>query len=168
MCDALGACAEHLISFGGHAMAGGLRIEPKNIDAFTAAMLDYAGKNMTPQQLVPVLRLEAETTLSALSYPVVDRLARLGPFGMGNPRPLVAIRSCRIVTPPRRMGRSGQTVSLLLAQNGATMRAVGFRMGDLADLLVGIDRVDVAAEPTLNHFRGTTSVELKLRDVRWD
>jgi hypothetical protein len=56
---------------------------------------------------------------------------------------------------------------VLGAPDGGRIRAVGFGMGDLADELAGIKTVDVAAEPTLNHFRGNTSVELKLRDVKW-
>ncbi len=45
---------------------------------------------------------------------------------------------------------------------------MGFRMGDLADLLVGVNSIDVAAEPVLNTFNGRTTVELKLLDVQWD
>ena len=46
------------------------------------------------------------------------------------------------------------------------MRCVGFGMGDLADELVGVHEVDIAAEPVLNHYNGSTSVELHLKDVR--
>ena len=47
------------------------------------------------------------------------------------------------------------------------MRAVGFGMGDLADYCVGVNHVDIAAEPVLNTFRGRTSVEMHLKDVTW-
>jgi single-stranded-DNA-specific exonuclease len=165
---ALAACAEHLESFGGHAMAGGLRIAWDKIAAFARAMTGYAREHLDPAELTLALRIDAETTLSALSYNVAEHLARMKPYGQGNPRPVMAIRTCRVVTSPRRMGRSGQTVGLILGQNGTTMRAVGFGMGDLADLLVGVGEVDVAAAPTLNHFQGRTSVELQLQDVRWE
>ena len=48
------------------------------------------------------------------------------------------------------------------------MRAVGFGMGDLAEMLVGVNAVDVAFEPQLNTFRGQTNVQAMLRDVRWE
>ena len=70
--------------------------------------------------------------------------------------------------PPRRMGRSGQTVALVLGQGNTRIRAVGFKMGELTDCLAGVNRVDVAATPVLNTFRGVTSIELRLRDVAWD
>jgi single-stranded-DNA-specific exonuclease len=167
MHSALAACSTHLVSFGGHAMAGGIRIRRDDVPAFTAAMQQYAAANIRPEQLRPELRIDAQTTLPALGCAVVEHLSRLAPFGQGNPPPVVAIRGCRLVVPPRRMGRTGQTVSLVLAQNDTTLRAVGFNMGDLADSLVGINTVDVAAEPVLNTFNGMTSVELKLRDVVW-
>ncbi|MFW6146708.1 MAG: single-stranded-DNA-specific exonuclease RecJ, partial [Planctomycetota bacterium] len=118
-------------------------------------------------QLVPALRIDAETRLANLTFPIARRLADLAPFGQANPRPLVALRDCEVVNPPRRMGRGGGTAGLTLGQNGTCVRAVGFGMGDLADLLEGVSRVDVAAEVMLNTFNGRTNVELKLRDVRW-
>jgi len=78
MRDALAACSEHLLSFGGHAMAGGLRIERERMDAFAAAMADYAEKNISSEQLAATLKIDAETTLPALSYNVVAHLERLG------------------------------------------------------------------------------------------
>jgi len=167
MRDALAACGEHLMSFGGHAMAGGLRIAPDRIGPFAAAMINYARTNIADEQLVPSLDIDAEVTLAALNYKTVEHLGRLGPHGQGNGPPLVAIRGCKVVTPPRRMGRSGQTAGMILAQDQTTMRAVGFAMGDLADLLAGINTVDVAAQPKLNTFNGRTSIELKLKDVSW-
>jgi single-stranded-DNA-specific exonuclease len=167
MRDALAACAEHLVSFGGHAMAGGIRIESREIPDFTQAMLDYAARNISEEDLVPTVRIDAETTLPALGFAVASQLAKLAPFGQGNPRPVVALRGCEVVRAPRRIGRTGQTVSMVLGQDGTTMRVVGFGMGHLAEALEGIRTVDVAAEPMLSSFGGVTNVELKLRDAKW-
>ena len=168
MRDALAACGEHLVSFGGHAMAGGLRVSRENIDRFTDAFLEYARQNVPDGELTPALEIDAETTLGALRYAVVEHLERLSPFGHGNPAPVVAIRGAEVAIPPKRMGRTGTTVGMTLAQDGASIRAVGFGMGDLADHLAGVPRVDVAAQPVLNTFNGRTTVELKLLDVRWE
>ncbi|MDY6914659.1 MAG: single-stranded-DNA-specific exonuclease RecJ [Planctomycetota bacterium] len=167
MCHALAACSEHLISCGGHAMAGGLKIAADKLDEFAAAMSRYAAGVISDRQLTPRLDIDAEATLASLGYQMVSHLVRLAPFGQGNPPPLVAVRSCELLDQPRRMGRSGQTVGMTLRQGGATLRAVGFGMGDLADELVGVNHIDVAAEPVLNSFNGRTSVELKLKDVQW-
>ena len=168
MSDALTACGEHLVSFGGHAMAGGVRIEPGKLDAFAAAMEDCARRCFADSPLPgPTLTVDAETTLAALDYRTVEHIRRLAPFGQGNPAPVVAVRGCKVLVPPRRMGRSGQTVGMTLGQNNVSMRVVGFSMGDLADHLVGINTAAVAGEPVLNTFNGRTTVELQLKDVAW-
>jgi single-stranded-DNA-specific exonuclease len=167
MRDALAACAEYLRNFGGHAMAGGLRIDRERIDDFAAAFIAYANAHIDADRLQPTLRVDGETTLPALGYSVVEHLARLAPFGQGNPPPVLAIRGCQVLGPPRRMGQGGGVLSVMLSQNGASMRAVGFGMGELAEQLVGVTEVDVAAEPTINTFNGRSAAELKLKDVSW-
>lgn len=168
MRDALAACEEYLVSFGGHAMAGGLRIKPERIEAFSDAFTQYANRHVSEEQLTTPLAIDVETSLGSLNYHVAAHIEKLAPFGQGNPSPLVAIRGCEIISPPRRMGRNGSTVGMILRQGNYRMRAVGFSMGDLADALVGTHTVDIVALPVLNRFNGQTSVELQLKDIRWD
>jgi single-stranded-DNA-specific exonuclease len=167
MRDALAACADLLVRFGGHAMAGGLAIETSQLDAFAERFGQVAAEQLQAADLTTGLEIDAEAGLEDLAYPAVERIDRMGPFGSGNPRPVVALRNCKVVNPPRRMGKTGRTVGMVLGQGPVTLRAVGFGMGDLTDLLSGVNEIDVAAEPVLNHFRGRTSVELQLRDVCW-
>jgi single-stranded-DNA-specific exonuclease len=165
--EALSACAEHLESFGGHAMAAGVRIRPEKVADLAAAMEHFAQSHGLEPSPLPPLEIDAEATLASLSYRTVEHVTRLAPFGQGNPPPLVAIRGLKVLMPPQRMGRTGQTVGMTLNQGESNVRAVGFSMGDLADLLVGVNEVDVAAQPVFNTYRGRTSVELHLRDVVW-
>ena len=173
MRDALAACSGDLIGFGGHAMAGGLRISPDAVEKFVVDFERYAVENIHEETILPTLAIDAQVNLSELSYPVVEQLERLSPFGRGNPRPVVAVRSCGILTHPQRMGRNGGAVSFIVAQNtdtrqGSRMRCVGFGMGELADELAGVNTVDIAGEPVLNHFNGSSSVEMHLCDVVWE
>jgi len=167
MAEALHACSEHVSSYGGHAMAGGIRLARKNVEAFTKAFEKYAKQHVTDEHLTAVLHIEAETAMEALSYNTVQQLERMAPFGQGNRRPVVAIRGCEMIMPPKRMGRSGQTLGLLLGRGDCRMRAVGFGMGDLADQLQYAQNVDIAGEPMLNTYNGQTTVEIRLRDVKW-
>lgn len=166
--DALAACAEHLESFGGHAMAGGVKVRPENLDAFTGAINAYARRRLGGRERTPELVVDAEAALSDLSYKAVEHMTRLAPFGQGNPSPALALPGCRVLTPPRRIGKGGGSATLTVGQSGTTLRAVGFGMGDLADCLRGVRQVDLVAEPVLNRFRGRTQVELKLLDARWE
>jgi len=165
---ALAACGDHLEGFGGHAMAAGLTIDRRKLDAFSDAFVSYASSHISAEQLTPVLKIDATTTLADLSYDTVRNLSKMAPFGRGNAAPVVAVKDCQVLTGPRRIGRSGTTISMTLGHQAASMRAVGFGMGDLAEMLVGVNAVDVAFEPQLNTFRGNTTVQAMLRDVRWE
>ncbi len=165
---ALDGCSQYLEGFGGHAMAAGLRIKADKIDAFAEAFEAQAAAQIAGTELTPKLAIDVESSLNQLGFNTVNQLARLGPFGQANPRPVVAFMGCQLLGEPKRIGRAGQSVSMVLKQHGSRMRTVGFGMGDLADYLLGINSVDVVAEPVLNTFNGRTSVELKLIDVRWE
>ena len=165
--DALAACSRHLRSFGGHAMAGGLRIDRDRIEDFAGDMAAYALQHVPAGQLAARLDIDAECSLAELNHNTIQHLGKLGPYGQGNPEPVVAVRNCRVVTSPRRMGRSGGTIGMLLGQGDVKMRAVGFNMGDLADILEGVRTIDVAGTPGINCFQGRTSVEMHLKDVSW-
>ena len=117
--------------------------------------------------LQPVLRIDAQADLAALDLAVVERLEKLAPFGRGNPRAVVAVRNVKLLSPPQRMGRAGNTVSFIVGQGAGRMRCVGFGMGKLADELDGVEGIDVAGTPVLNRFAGRSSAEMHLRDVRW-
>lgn len=169
MRDALAACSTHLTSFGGHAMAGGLKLPTENLPAFAEAFCRHASGVVTEEMLTPAMNIDAEVALPELSHSVVRQLERLGPFGRGNPRPVVVARNCRLLTAPQRMGRTGQTVSFIVAQDAdgaGRLRCVGFGMGELADRLAGVRNIDIAGEAAINRFNGRETVECHLHDVR--
>jgi len=87
---ALADCSEHLIAYGGHAMAAGLRIKPENIESFTEAFVQRANQLLSGKDMIPTLRLDAEASLDELTEPVVRIVERMSPFGSGNPRPKFA------------------------------------------------------------------------------
>lgn len=166
--QAFDACRGHLVSFGGHAMAAGLKIAPEQVPAFVAALGEHARTHLPEELLQPGLLLDAEARLAELALPVVEQVQAMAPFGAGNPSVSLAVRGVRVSGPPRRMGRTGKTLSLLAEQEGVRMRCVGFDMGDLADRLVSGQTVDIAGEPTINRFAGRVNVEMMLHDVAWE
>jgi single-stranded-DNA-specific exonuclease len=151
-------------------MAGGLRLKKDKLPAFARDFAAFCRSILRPEDLLPSLRIDAEASLAELSMPVVDQIARLAPFGQGNPAPMVALRNCRILSPPQRMGRTGATISFLASQNGTAerIRCVGFNMGQLPDKLMGVQTVDLAGKPMVNTYNGRSSPELHITDVAWD
>ena len=164
---ALTACGHHLVSFGGHAAAAGLKIEESKLDHFRADFCEHAASNIQPHQREAELWIDAEAPLSAFNVPTVDQIERLAPFGQGNRRPVISATGVRLTEPPTRMGGGGRHLSLKLEQHGVKMRAVAFGHGDWADELAQIDGpLAVAFQPIINDFRGQRKVELHLSDWR--
>ncbi len=163
----LDACSEHLVTFGGHRAAAGLRIEADRVDAFRDAFCDHVTTTHEFTDRDSELRIDAEVRLADVTRRAVRELDRLGPFGARNPRPLFAATNVALAEPPRTMGEGGNHLQLRVKQNGATLRAIAFGKGDWAEEIAaaGPD-ISISFAPGLNRYRGFESVELQLRDWR--
>lgn len=166
--EAFTACADHLRGYGGHAMAAGLQMDPDHVGAFRDAMIEYAAAHLKVEDLTPMLVIDAVVELASLSVDAVKQIQKLAPFGRCNPHPMLLFRDVTLHQPARTMGQQARHLSLIAHQNGAAMRCVGWNMGSLAPKLPAGMTLDLVAEPTLNHFNGRTTVELILKDLRWE
>jgi single-stranded-DNA-specific exonuclease len=164
---ALESCGQHLIAFGGHEMAAGLRLESANLENFRNAFCEYASNIVTDEMLLPNLRLECAADLADLSADVVAEISRLGPFGHGNPKPLLCIEKSQIASPPRRVGKDGQHLQLFIRQNNSSMKCIAFGWGELLERLTPGTAIDLAVQPGLNDFNGRISVELDVKDIHF-
>ena len=99
-----------------------------------------------------------------MSRALVEELNRLGPFGVGNPRPVLVFRDLTVLT-ARGCGKTGDHLQLLLDQEGCRMKAIAFGCGKLHTRLRPGDQIDVAAEPSLSEWNGSVRVELTVKDV---
>src|SRR5439155_14201551 len=164
---ALENCGEFLDAFGGHEMAAGLKVKPENFDAFRRCFCQYALEHLAPEQLVPELKLDAEAELRQVTQAFVADLQRLGPFGHGNRRPIFVTKGLQVAAAPRRVGKTGNHLSLMVRQGQNTMKAIAFGAGDLCERLEVGTTIDLAFEPTLNEYNGSTSVELEVKDLQF-
>lgn len=166
--EALEVCHEHLLTHGGHAMAAGLSLKAEHLEAFRRKMERHVARLLTAENLTPKLEVDDEVAIGAVTRPVVRELERLAPHGPGNPVPVLVSSHVRIAGEPRLMGKRNDHLSLFLQQDGKSIRAVGFGMGDLIDPLKRARLISVAFTPQINSWQGNESVELHLKDVKID
>jgi single-stranded-DNA-specific exonuclease len=164
---ALARCAEHLVQHGGHAMAAGLKLASAKVGEFREAFVDVANNSLTGDDLVPKLRLDAEAALSELTLPAAEMVAALGPFGTGNPRPLLATDWVELAAEPRAVGSKENHLQASFRQNGLLMRGVGFGLANHLEDLKQHRRCRVAFEPVVNEFNGRRSVEMHIVDMKF-
>jgi single-stranded-DNA-specific exonuclease len=159
--EALRACEKDLVAGGGHAMAAGLTIREEHIDSFRKHLAAFVLANTTPEQRTPQLTYDAEVALDQLSLSFLDSYELLEPFGNGNPQPTFVSRSVSPDLEPKWL--RGNHLKLLLRQGPARQEAVYFGGGDKNlpeppwDVAFTIDR---------NTYRGRTSLQLRIKDLR--
>lgn len=166
LANALGAMGDLLDGSGGHEMAAGLSLAAGRFDEFRTRFLQYARKMIAPELLMPELRIEAEVDLSGITKPLVDELHRLGPFGHGNPKPILCCNDVELVQEANVVGKTGDHLQLRIRQGQTVMKCIAFKFGRLAGQLRRGMRLDLAVEPTINTFNGYTNVELDVKDLR--
>ncbi|MBK8915655.1 MAG: single-stranded-DNA-specific exonuclease RecJ [Phycisphaerales bacterium] len=165
--EALGACRQHLQSFGGHAMAAGVRLSADAVDGFTEAFQQQAAQRLTATDLRPRLTLDDEVELAQLTPESIAPLARLAPHGIGNARPKLATTPVELVDAPRVVGTNGAHVQLTVRQGAVYRKAIAFRCGEFADEFAERRHFRLAFEPIVSEWNGRTRVELKVVDWKW-
>jgi single-stranded-DNA-specific exonuclease len=167
LADALSHCRERLLSFGGHAMAAGLRIAPSRINDFREAFVGWANQRLTGADLTPKLRIDAEVHLKDLSLSVVESMAQLGPFGIGNPKPRLATDWIELAGEPRCVGRSDDHLQVAFRHEGVQLKGIGFGLAPAVEDLKQFRRCRAAFEPIINEFQGRRTVEMQLVDLQF-
>jgi len=162
---ALGACAEPLETFGGHAMAAGLRVAAHGLDDFTRRLVAHANDAISPDDLVARLTFDCDASLAECTPGAAHDLDRLGPFGRDNPRPRLRVLDAQLAEPARRMGASGAHLCLQLKQHGRIVRCVAWKKGDVADRLPRGARVHALLTPKINRWNGRERVECEIADL---
>lgn len=164
---ALAASSEHLITYGGHRAAAGLRVSPERIPAFREALCQYVAEHQDGTAEHVELRIDAEVRLADLTLRAVNEIERLGPFGKSNPRPVLASTKVELADAPRKMGEGERHLDLRVRHYGKVMRAIAFGRGEWADEIAGArGPISISYAANINRFRGQEHVELKLLDWR--
>ncbi|MCP3098614.1 single-stranded-DNA-specific exonuclease RecJ [Myxococcus sp. K15C18031901] len=163
--DALSGCSHLLTKFGGHKHAAGLTVDADKLPELRDAFERIALQRLTPEDLIPRCRVDAVVSPRELDATAVEALQRLGPFGQGNPEPVLVLRHQMArprVLPAKAGGVSGH-LKLALA-DAPELDAIGFGMADRAQLVAG--PVDLAFQAGFDTFRGQRKLSLRLKDVR--
>jgi len=158
---ALRECDDLLVRHGGHALAAGLSLRPERLDAFRQRLNELARRALTPEDLQPSLRLDAETGLHEMTFETLDELAGLKPTGQGNPTVQFCARNLTHQRPLQRIGTEKQHVKMWVTDGGVTLEALWWNGGDKS---LPAGKFDLAFAPQTNEFNGRRTVQLKVLD----
>lgn len=162
--ECLKSSKEFLVKFGGHKQAAGLTLKTKDLDAFYGAVLRYADEHMT-ETSESVLELDAELQSTDLSINTHDLVAELGPFGVGNPKPIFLLANCRVET-QRAVGSDQQHLQMALSKDGVPVESIGFNLARVCDTIKVGDTVDIACELLADAWNGYRKFKLRIVDIK--
>jgi len=154
-------CEDLLLEFGGHKYAAGLKILPENLEDFRERF-EQVVKELVPEDgFIPVMKLDTIASLDTLGMDEILKFKALSPFGSGNPEPVILIENVEIKS-ARIVG--GDHLSFTATQNGRTISGIAFRQAHEMDTLSS--RMDLAAVPEIQTWRGEKSVKLRVKAMR--
>ena len=165
MLNALERCSDLFVKFGGHKQAAGLTMEAARVPEFRQRINAWADDVLHPDQLRPRLWIDAPLALNGITHDLVRGLDSLGPFGMGNPRPVFHASPVEIVDGPRTLKE--RHLKMTFRQDGRRFRAIAWRAAERAEFLEKHRAgVDLAFSLDRNEYQGETYLELSVCDFR--
>lgn len=167
--QAIEACSEHVIQFGGHKYAAGLTIEIDKIEDFKEAFEKYVSENITEDQLTPEILIDAEVNLDEITESFFKVMQQMAPFGPENMTPVLVAKNLVDAGFTKCVGadESHLKVHLSSIENpNFTMSGIAFRMGEwLAPIKAG-KQIDIAFSVEENVWNGNRSLQLMVRDIK--
>ncbi|MEX2110661.1 MAG: single-stranded-DNA-specific exonuclease RecJ [Gemmatimonadaceae bacterium] len=161
---ALAQAKNHLLRFGGHRAAAGVTVERNRVDAFAARFNEVARSLLTPEDLVPEIRVDLEVTIDGMDEKLESLFRHFEPFGMGNPTPVLLARNVIIARPPRTIGTDG--LKLILDTGTGSLEAVGWGLANRAPEFQPGGCVDVAFRLEKDEYRGESRLQARIADIR--
>ncbi len=161
---ALGECAGYLERFGGHAAAAGLSIRPEHVAAFTEAFEQRADQTVGEEDLSPATVVDALVHGSELTLELASELARLAPFGLGNPNVTLFLAGCELSD----LSAVGEGKHLRFRVRDGERdagSAIAFGLGAQLDRYRREGSYDLAFRLEENHWNGTVAPQLVVRRV---
>lgn len=162
--EALKACSEHLMSFGGHALAAGINIRRDKIAEFNFAMQEYYLSHL-PE---PEAKVKCDLVIynpEMLSIESIQSLDLLEPYGNCNSKILMCLYDVSVISVSS-IGADKSHTKLEIDFKGNKIDAVFFSHSADSLKIHSGDRIDIAFNPQINTFRSNSSVQLVLTDLR--
>jgi len=162
--EALTRFNELYLNYGGHQKAAGLTITKENYPVFKQKFIAYADDVLKDDLLIPELVIDSVLVLEQLNESLVDTIRGIGPFGEGNPEPVLLLENARIrdIFSPLQ----GRHLKFTIEKAGRRIECVWWGKAEYKDAIRFQMPVDVAFKPSINLWEGHRRLQLVVEDLR--
>jgi single-stranded-DNA-specific exonuclease len=164
MVEALRSLSHLLEKHGGHESAAGLTIKTGNISKLQEDLSRFVDEHYPDHTFTPVIEIDLDLTPEELGIDAVGSFDLLGPYGMGNPQPLISVRDVMIGHDIKTVG-SGKHLKFSISDNGHDLSCIWFNMGEQIDHLPPGTMVNLAGFPEIHSWGGRDEVQIRVNDM---
>ncbi|MCK3682697.1 single-stranded-DNA-specific exonuclease RecJ [Maribellus sp. YY47] len=167
--EAIGQCSDLLESYGGHMYAAGLTMKIENIPEFKRRFEEIVTRQITDQQQVQSIDIDAKITLSEITPRFFRILKQFAPFGPHNMMPVFVTEDVFDAGTSRLVGKNKEHLKLDLVEpdvNSGIFPGIAFNQSDAYDLITSGSPFDICYSINENEYRGKTSLQLFIRDIK--
>jgi single-stranded-DNA-specific exonuclease len=162
--EAIHACKEHLLGYGGHFAAAGMTIQLDKIDAFRTKFEEVVSTTILPELLMPEIVIDSEIKFKDINWPFYNIISQMEPFGPENLRPHFLVK--KVLDTGFSKILKEQHLRFVLRQDNVIFSGIGFGMADRLPLLQMKKPVDVVFKIDENEWNGQKTLQLRIIDLR--
>lgn len=162
--EAIHACKEYLLGYGGHFAAAGMSLLPENIEAFTNKFEAVVAATIAPHLLIPEIIIDSEISFSAITTSFYNILTQMEPYGPDNMRPVFIAKN--VVDTGYSKIVKDLHIRFVVKQDNTTLTGIGFNLAEKFYLLQLQKPVDIVFTIDENEWNGNTTLQLKVIDLR--
>ena len=167
--QAIESCSALLENFGGHMYAAGLTMRPERVEEFTRRFNAYVEENIDPITLQPQVEIDSELFFSNITPAFRRDLNRFQPFGPGNPAPVFVTRGVVSHGETKLVGADCEHLRMDLMQRqkpNTAIQTIAFQQPTHYEWIRAGHPIDVCYQIVENHYRGSVSVQLRIKDIK--
>jgi single-stranded-DNA-specific exonuclease len=162
--EAIHACREHLIGYGGHFAAAGMTMHLESVNDFSVKFEEIVSTSIDPSLLIPELCIDTEINFKDINKVFYNIITQMEPYGPRNMRPLFITKNVRN-TPWSKIVKE-EHIRFVVKNENITLTGIGFNMADKFPILQTNQTFDMAYTIDENEWNGETNLQLKVIDIR--
>jgi len=162
--EAIHACREHLLGYGGHFAAAGMTLEIDKVNALREKFEEVVAANINPEHLIPEEIIDAEISFKDINWTFYNILQQMEPFGPENMRPQFLIKNV-LDTGFSKIVKEDH-IRFVLRKDEITFTGIGFGMAEKFHLMQMKQPIDLICKIDENEWQGNKSLQLRITDFR--
>ncbi len=162
--EAIHACREHLIGYGGHFAAAGMSMLPENVEAFSKKFEETVSSSIDPYLLIPELAINVNIGFKSVNKSFYKIIEQMEPYGPENMRPVFITKNVWNTSWSKIL--KGQHIRFVVKNDDITLTGIGFNMAEKFPLLEMNEPIDMVYTIDENEWNGETNLQLKVIDIR--